>query len=54
MGSDEFIIDICAGDFDFDGDVDGTDLAILEVNPEHLDLALFAAELGNSACLIGP
>ena len=53
MGSDEFIIDICAGDFDHDGDVDGTDLATLADDPGQLDLTLFAAEFGNSACLIG-
>ena len=39
----------CNGDFDFDGDVDGSDLAAFASN--NLDLAVFAAEFGRTDCL---
>ena len=45
---------VCTGDFDFDGDVDGTDLAILAAgfgtDYGESDLALFAEEFGRVNC----
>jgi hypothetical protein len=41
----------CEGDFDDDGDVDGSDLAELAANPGLLDLSSFAAEFGRPDCL---
>jgi hypothetical protein len=40
----------CRGDFDGDGDVDGTDSATLALGPDQLDLNLFAAQFGRSDC----
>jgi len=40
----------CEGDFDHDGDVDGSDLAQLAANPSLLDLAVFAADFGRTDC----
>ena len=40
--------DMCRGDFDCDGDVDGSDLAVLAANPDVLNLSLFAAEFGRT------
>jgi hypothetical protein len=40
----------CRGDFDGDGDVDGTDSVILILDPDQLDLILFAAQFGRSDC----
>lgn len=40
----------CAGDFDLDGDVDGSDLAELAANPGLLDLSLFASNFGRTDC----
>lgn len=42
----------CNGDFDQDGDVDGSDLAALAANPDLLDLSLFAADFGRTNCPI--
>ena len=41
---------LCEGDFDEDGDVDGSDLAALAVNPDLLDLLLFTAHFGRVDC----
>ena len=40
------------GDFDKDGDVDGSDLAALAADPDLLDLSLFAADFGGTDCPI--
>ena len=40
----------CAGDFDHDLDVDGSDLARLILNPALLDSAAFANEFGRTGC----
>lgn len=40
----------CEGDFEPDGDVDGSDLAELVSNPFLLDLSTFAAEFGRTDC----
>ena len=44
------VIPACEGDFDHDGDVDGSDLATLAANPDLLDLSIFAAEFGRTNC----
>ena len=44
------IADFCEGDFDGDGDVDGSDLAELVANPGLLDLSSFAAHFGRTNC----
>lgn len=41
-------VELYAGDFDADGDVDGSDLATLAANPGLLDLAAFAADFGKT------
>ncbi len=41
-------VELYAGDFDADGDVDGSDLATLAANPGLLDLATFAANFGRT------
>ena len=43
-------IALCAGDFDHDLDVDGSDLARLILNPALLDSAAFADEFGRTGC----
>jgi hypothetical protein len=40
----------CEGDFNHDGDVDGSDLAGLVANPALLDLSTFATEFGSTDC----
>lgn len=45
-----FIADVCEGDFDDDGDVDGSDLAALAANPGLLDLSSFAGEFSRTDC----
>ena len=40
----------CPGDFDSDGDVDGSDLAELVAHPVLLDLSTFADEFGRTDC----
>jgi hypothetical protein len=40
----------CAGDFNNDGDVDGSDLAGLAANPSLLDVFSFAAHFGRTDC----
>ena len=42
--------DTCPGDFDDDNDVDGKDLAEYVIEYGGLDLAMFAANLGNTNC----
>ena len=42
--------DACRGDFDKDGDVDGSDLAELTLELAHLELILFAARYGRTDC----
>jgi hypothetical protein len=37
-------------DFDHDGDVNSTDLTELAADPDLLDLSIFAAEFGATAC----
>ena len=49
MGAYEFG-NICEGDFDHDGDVDGSDLATLAADPALLDLSKFAADFGRTNC----
>jgi len=51
ISDDYFISAHYKGDFDEDGDVDGTDLAELAANPGLLDLSSFAAEFGRTDCL---
>jgi hypothetical protein len=41
---------ICLGDFDYDSDVDGSDLAALIANPGWLDVTTFAQKFGKNAC----
>ena len=41
----------CRGDFDGDGDVDGTDSVTLAPDPDQLDLILFAAQFGRIDCV---
>lgn len=51
MGVDEYMrISLCEGDFDHDGDVDGSDLAELVLNPSTMDLAEFALDFGSAGC----
>ena len=40
------LLNIYKGDFDLDGDVDGSDLAMLIDNPELVDISEFAANFG--------
>jgi subtilisin family serine protease len=40
----------CIGDFEPDGDVDGSDLAGLVMGPASLDLGLFAGQFGRNGC----
>ena len=40
----------CPGDFDVDQDVDGTDLVMLTVNPERLDISDFSPDFGKNQC----
>ena len=40
----------CDGNFDLDGDVDGTDLADLIPNAASADIAKFARNFGKNAC----
>jgi hypothetical protein len=42
--------DDCAGDFDGDGDIDGSNLAELLNNPGGLDLLDFLKNFGNTYC----
>ena len=42
---------ICMGDFEPDGDVDGSDLAFL-INPGGFNLELFASEFGRADCAL--
>jgi hypothetical protein len=42
---------VCQGDFDVDGDVDGSDLATLAASPWLVDLSLFANDFGRTDCL---
>lgn len=45
--------EFCEGDFDNDGDVDGSDLASFVSDPfDESDLAAFAADFGRTDCLI--
>jgi hypothetical protein len=46
-----FIFSLCAGDFDNDGDVDGSDLIELIDDSALLDLSVFAVEFGRIDCL---
>jgi hypothetical protein len=41
---------MCTGDFDEDGDVDGSDLFDVAANPDSVDLSSFAASFGRSDC----
>lgn len=41
---------LCKGDFDGDGDVDGSDLADLTANPALIDIVKFAQEFGRTDC----
>ena len=41
---------ICEGDFEPDGDVDGSDLTVLASDPGLLGLSTFAAEFGRIDC----
>lgn len=40
----------CPGDFDGDGDADGSNLASLAADPDRLDLSVFAADFGRNDC----
>ena len=51
MGALEYRIE---GDFDGDGDEDGSDLAVLASDLGRLDLATFAADLGRIDCPAPP
>jgi hypothetical protein len=50
ISDDYFISAHYKGDFDEDGDVDGTDLARLAANPSLLDVFSFAAHFGRTDC----
>ncbi len=41
----------CDGDFNIEGDVDGSDLAVLAADPGRLDLSAFSANFGRTDCL---
>lgn len=47
-------IELWEGDFDKDGDVDGSDLAALAADPSLMDLSAFAANFGKSNKSNGP
>ena len=40
----------CPGDLDPDGDVDGSDLAVLAINPALMALGNFAMDFGKATC----
>jgi hypothetical protein len=44
------VIELCDGDFDTDGDVDGSDLAVFAADLTGLILADFAADFGRTDC----
>jgi hypothetical protein len=46
-----FVFSLCEGDFDNDGDVDGSDLSELISGNKILDLDVFALEFGRNGCL---
>ena len=50
IGADEHT-NYCMGDFEPDGDVDGSDLAEMIIEGKTLDLAVFAGEFGRNNCL---
>ena len=43
-------LSVCEGDFDLDGDVDGSDLALFAANPSLLDVFSFAVHFGRTNC----
>ena len=43
-------LSFCDGDFDLDGDVDGSDLALFAANPSLLDVFSFAVHFGRTNC----
>jgi hypothetical protein len=45
-----FVFSLCEGDFDNDGDVDGSDLSELISGNKTLDLDVFAMEFGRNDC----
>ena len=47
---DPLIFRGCTGDFDIDGDVDGSDLAALAADQGLLDLSDFCANFGRTDC----
>jgi hypothetical protein len=52
-GIDNYIVDsveICEGDFEPDGDVDGGDLAHL-IDTDALEIDIFAEDFGRTDCL---
>lgn len=50
IGADEHT-NYCMGDFEADGDVDGSDLAEMIIEGKTLDLAVVAGEFGRNNCL---
>jgi len=44
-------VSTCQGDFDGDGDVDGSDLAALIAAPAQLEVSVFATNFGKNNCL---
>lgn len=51
MGVDELaVVEACEGDFNNDGDVDGSDLAVLAGNTGQMDLYDFAESFGREDC----
>ena len=40
----------CGGDLDNDGDIDGSDLARLAIQPDLLDFCRLCSQFGSAAC----
>ena len=50
LRNENTIIDICEGDFDPDGDVDGADLIAYIADQTTISLADFAGDFGRTDC----
>ena len=52
IGADEYLLPLlpCEGDFDYDGDVDGSDLAVFVAGGTGITLEEFVADFGRTDC----
>ena len=52
IGADEYLLPLlpCEGDFDYDGDVDGSDLAVFVAGGTGITLEQFAGDFGRTVC----